>query len=400
MDWLHIDGAHASTRRGLRALCLVLTLAGCGGGVDSGGTGATASFASGPITGFGSVIVNGVRFDDSNASVTDDDGAPRGRDSLRLGMTTDIRGSAITTDAAGTSTSNASSIAVGSDILGRVDSIDLPARRLVVLGQTVDVNATTVFDDTSLSGGLAAVALGDVVEVYALFDAATGRYKATRIERKGSVSAFRLRGIVRNFSPLTKAFNIGSERISYAGLTSPTLVAPVDGGLLRVRLETVRVGGVWVVAGLAEGAPKPRDQDDVRLEGVIGTFTSTTRFSVNGVAVDASRITPPAGLAAGVRVEVEGTASGAVLVASKVKVKSPDEEENQEFEVRGLITSVDAANLRFVLRGVTVGYSIAAPATDFRNGTLANLAPGVDVEARGMLSSDGARLQAARVTFK
>ena len=60
-------------RHWTRALWLALLLTGCGGGVESGGTGATpASFASGPITGFGSVIVNGVRFDDSKAVVTDD----------------------------------------------------------------------------------------------------------------------------------------------------------------------------------------------------------------------------------------------------------------------------------------------------------------------------------------
>ena len=46
---------------------LALLGAGCGGGVDSGGTGTghTSTLAVGPISGFGSIIVNGVRFDDS-----------------------------------------------------------------------------------------------------------------------------------------------------------------------------------------------------------------------------------------------------------------------------------------------------------------------------------------------
>src|SRR5205085_9845313 len=47
------------------AALLAAVVAGCGGGVDSGGTGAQpTSFASGPITGFGSVIVNAVHYDD------------------------------------------------------------------------------------------------------------------------------------------------------------------------------------------------------------------------------------------------------------------------------------------------------------------------------------------------
>ncbi len=71
------------------ALCLALLAAcGGGGGVDTGGTGgAVPAVASGPITGFGSVIVGGVRFDDSSAEVEDLDGTRRSRDELRLGMT-------------------------------------------------------------------------------------------------------------------------------------------------------------------------------------------------------------------------------------------------------------------------------------------------------------------------
>ncbi|HET9821328.1 MAG TPA: hypothetical protein VFQ16_05830, partial [Burkholderiaceae bacterium] len=53
------------------ALALGVTLSGCGGGVETGGTGASNTYAEGPITGFGSVIVNGVRFDDRSADVED-----------------------------------------------------------------------------------------------------------------------------------------------------------------------------------------------------------------------------------------------------------------------------------------------------------------------------------------
>ena len=384
----------------LRTVGLALALAGCGGGVDSGGTGSVPStFAVGPITGFGSVIVNGVRFDDSAAAVSDDDGTPRSRDALRLGMTTEIRGSAISTDSTGAAVSTASSIAFGSDLLGPVDKVDLAAKRLLVLGQTVDVNGATVFDDASLAGGLAVVAVGDRVEVYALFDVATGRYTATRIERKAAVAAYRLRGVVSQLDAVAKAFNIGGERISYAGVGEVPL-ALANGNLVRLRLEPVRVGGVWRLAGLRDGAPKPRDLDAVRLEGRVSAFTSPTLFSVNGVAVDASAIGSVTGLVRGARVEVEGTVAGNVLVASKLKVKSDDDADNQEFELRGAITSVDAANLRFVLRGVTVSYTLSGSATEFRNGTAAKLAPGVDVEARGVLSGDGARLLAARISFK
>jgi len=153
--------------------------AGCGGGVDSGGTGVQpTSFASGPITGFGSVIVNAVHYDDAQATVRDGSGALRSRDDLRLGMTIDVRGSAIVVDANGRPVSSASSIVFASEIVGPVATNDLAARTMTVLGQTVDIATSTVFGE-SLAGGQAALVVGTVVEIYATLDVASGRYAAT-----------------------------------------------------------------------------------------------------------------------------------------------------------------------------------------------------------------------------
>jgi hypothetical protein len=398
MHWLNKHPTTASNRHWAGALWIAFALLGCGGGVDSGGTGA-AIYASGPITGFGSVIVNGVHFDDAAATITDDDDTPRSRDDLRLGMTTEVRGSALGTDVLGMSTSRASRIAFRSEVLGRVDSVNVAGNALVVLGQTIDINAATVFDDSSLSGGLASLVVGDVVEVYALFDAATGHYAATRIESKPAVLVYRMRGVVSQLDTVARVFNIGGERISYAGLTGPAPAALANGNFVRVRLQTAKVAGVWLVSALADGGQRPDDLDSVRLEGLISAFVSPTQFSVNGVAVNASGISPPAGLALGVRVEVEGTARGGVLIASKLTVKAANDPAFQVFELRGPIASVDPARLAFVLRGVTVRYRLGG-LTDFRNGTAAQLVPGASVEARGLLSADGTQLVATRITLR
>ena len=384
------------SRRSMRALLLALILAGCGGGVDSGGTG-SPTFASGTITGFGSVIVNGVHFDDVQATVTDADGTSRSRDDLRLGMTTEIRGTALATDSSGTTVSTASSIAFGSDIVGPISRIDVAGGQLVVLGQTVDIVSTTVFDDFSVSGGLAALRVGDITEVYALFDVATGHYTATRIERRSAVVTYALRGVVSLLDTTAKAFNIGGERISYAVFSGALPATLANGSIVRVRLRLAQVAGVWLVSALNDGVRRPQDQDAVRLEGRVTAFTSAARFSVNGVAVDASAIAATAGVALGVRVEVEGTARAGVLVASEVKVQTDGDVAGQDFELRGLVTAPNAAALSFVLRGVTVVY---AAATDFRNGTAAGLTPGALVEARGQLSPDGTKLIATRITFR
>ena len=65
-----VDGIGRREALGFTLLCGALGLAGCGGGsgsvagVNSGGTG---SFSIGPITGFGSIIVGAIRFDESKA---------------------------------------------------------------------------------------------------------------------------------------------------------------------------------------------------------------------------------------------------------------------------------------------------------------------------------------------
>ena len=74
----------------LVALGLV-TLASCGGGgggVASGGTGGTGitGVSQGPISGFGSVYVNGVRIHTGGAAITVDDNPGQTQAALGLGM--------------------------------------------------------------------------------------------------------------------------------------------------------------------------------------------------------------------------------------------------------------------------------------------------------------------------
>ena len=73
----------ARHRRNIIAAVACL-LAACGGG-GGGGVSTTDATVIGPITGFGSVMVNGIRFDDDNAVITIED-AIQARDQLRLGM--------------------------------------------------------------------------------------------------------------------------------------------------------------------------------------------------------------------------------------------------------------------------------------------------------------------------
>jgi len=377
-----------------------LLLAGCGGGgsagPSSGGTGVgPTSFATGHISGFGSIIVNGVRFDDSAALVTDDDGNGSSRDALKLGMSVEIHGGSISDDGKGPRAA-ATEIRHGAELRGPVSAVDATARTLVVLGQTVRVLDTTVIDER-LVGGFAGIAVGAVLEVHGTLDAATGVYTATRLEPTGSGDGFRIRGIVSNLDSVAKTFSIGPALISYAGV-APVPANLANGALIRVRLQTVQVAGAWVATKIDGMDQRPDDVGEVELEGAITAFTSKTSFSVNGLPVDATNAVFGDGtLALGVKVEVKGSAVNGVVIATRVSVEDEQEVHDKGFELHGAIVSIDTVAKTFVLREVKVSY--AGPGIDYRGGSEAGLAVGVKLEVKGKLSADGTTLQAERISF-
>ncbi len=396
------------TRGFLSLLCAaaVLTACGGGGGADPVAPAAKTAFSAGAITGFGSIIVNGVRFDDSSASVSDDDGTSRRNDELRLGMVAEIDSASITTDASGSLHGKAKAIRFGSEMVGPVSSVAVDGKSLVVLGQTVQITATTLFDDR-LVGGLAGLVAGSsVIEVHGLLDVTTGAYTATRIESKQNAPYFKLRGVVSNLNTAAQTFKIGSgaDTISYAGITAALPAAMGNGLMVRVKLQTTQVNGQWVATNIKSGVRKLDDHDEAEIEGRITatTFTVDKKFSVNGVPVDATNATFPkgsAGVVLGARVEVKGSAVNGVVMATKVKVEDDHERDLEGFELHGTISAFNGVAKTFVLRGVTV--SFGDPGLVFEKGTLADLATYTKkIEVKGVLWIDGKILVATRISFE
>jgi hypothetical protein len=138
------------------------------------------------------------------------------------------------------------------------------------------------------------------------------------------------------------------------------------------------------------------DRDRVELEGRVTAFTSITEFQVDGVSVDARGARfdgGAAGLVQGAKVEVKGSLRSGVLLAIEVEVED-DAGGDQSFELHGSIESVDAAAMRFVVRGVTVGWTAN---TSFDSSSAADLVVGRRVEVRGRLSSDGQAVDATLI---
>ena len=387
-------------RRFLQGLLFLAAgvLGGCGGGGDGVGTGGTGTYALGTITGFGSIIVNGVRFDDSAASVLDDDDATRGRGELKLGMRVAIDSDAIRSDAAGRS-ATASRIRVLSELAGPVSAVDTAAGTLELLGQTVRIGALTVFDD-HIAGALAGIATGQTIEVYGLYDAASGSYDATRIELRDASAAWHLRGPIAALDSPRQSLRIGTLSFDYGGASNRPMSLAV-GDIVRVRVRQVSgpFGG-WLITSFGTGVHTPDDRDEAELKGLVGSFVSATQFSLNGLPVDASAASFPdgsAGLRNGVRVEVRGALRGGVLKASVVSIESDDDELERGFDLRGTIESVDTAAKTFQLRGTTVSWARSDLRLD--DGSLADIAVGRSVEVKAQLAASRSGLEATRIKF-
>ena len=132
---------------GILALGPILAMTSCGPSVDLtglGNGGNTDGTGIGPVAGFGSVIVDGVGYDDSgidNTNFFDDHG--RTKAELEAGMMVAITGTINGADG------TADNITVLRHVDGPMDDngVDLSTNRLKVMGQDVVVDTSTVFDN-------------------------------------------------------------------------------------------------------------------------------------------------------------------------------------------------------------------------------------------------------------
>ena len=365
---------------------------GCGGsgGVDSGGTGAAPpTLAVGPISGYGSIVVAGVHYDETSARIVDGDDQLLPASALTLGSMTSIDASAVAS--VGTQLqAKAQTIRVAEILIGPVEAVDSVAQTLRVLGQPVTVTAGTVFD-SSLVGSLSAVRVGTVLAVHGQIDTAGARNVATRIEPRANAARYVVRAPLSSYDRAAKRLSLGSLNVNLADITTlPDTLA--NGAIVRLKLRTTAVLGTWTATELRQDNQPVPDRDNVEIEGRISAFTSAQRFSVDGSAVDATSATVSGGTPAlGVRVEVEGRSSAGMIVARRVVVDAQEGGGAQAIELEGRIALHDPALKTFVVRGITVSYAgtpayVVGSAADIRNDRMVNV--------KGKLAADRSRVDA------
>ena len=349
------------------ALLLSVGLTSCGGGLGSTAGGGIGGTGVGPVTGFGSVIVNGVRYDDTgigNTTFFDDNG--RTKADLKAGMMVAIFGSI--SGANGT----ADNITVLRHVDGPIDDngVDLATNRLKVMGQDVVVDASTVFDN--LITGLVdlrtlqgANVSHPELEVHGSADN-NGLIHATFItkwsdDRIGG-RVVQVRGTVAG-APTATTLVIGRKTVDFSGALEGLPAGVVSGSFVEAR-GTLRVTDNTLLATsvkLEDPAGGQPSGDRAEVEGYVNrVVTPSASFELigpNGLQT----VTWTAGTTAftggtgadirgGVKVEVEGTRKvGGALAATKIAIRR-----GSNVRLESTVTSVTASSLTIFGKTVAV----------------------------------------------
>ena len=345
------------------AAAALAVLVACGGGSMSGsnvnpvqGVSQTVS-TSGTITAFGSVFVNGVRYDVSAAKLNKN-GRVVAQAALAVGEVALVRGKQNLSSGQG----SAESVEVEDNVVGPVGTIT-GTSELTVLGQTVKVTAGTSFGKGITPADLTGLKAGDPVEVSGLADA-TGAIAATRITRADVNEPLQVLGTVAGLDATAHTFTVNALKVDFtnAAVTGFTAGHPADGDMVVVR-GTVFVAATMILTAdaVALAGTDPRESADgqhaesghVELEGLVANFVSATDFEVAGAKVTTNATTTFKGgsatdLVNGARIEVRGMLdANHVLVADSIEINHV-----AAIELESTASAMTADSL--MLLGVTV----------------------------------------------
>lgn len=360
-------GNQSATRFALSVLAISV-LAACGGGggdsldVADGGIRGTGS-SVGPVSGFGSVFVNGVRFE-TNGEVESDDGITT-EGELDEGMILRIDG-----EWRDDGTGKADQVEYDDTLRGPI-SVDVPwddSTRTAVIsihGLIVNIDRQTVIK----GGKVTDLQADDIVRVSG-WRLANGEFRASLVrisagsgETFDSDNEIELEGKISNFDGSPCSFDLGSIRvrcdnqnIQYETLTQADLedqpVIEVEGNMLNGELDALEIRN--------DGQRRYNrgGDDDIEFAGPVSdNYDSASRtLSINGLTVN---VTPDTefedGLAAqdlleGLLIQVEGAFQNDGSVnADEIQLREANA------EVEGVITGdVDAAARTFQVGGVQV----------------------------------------------
>lgn len=297
----------------------------------------TTSTVVGPIASFGSVVVNGTKYNTDKAVITVD-GVNATLTNLAPGMKVTLKSSD------NGSVHEATSIEYDSEVEGTVGNNYTPtgpdSGTIDIMGQTVTVTPETVFD-SNVPGvtSIDQVTSGMVCEVSG-FQSPDGTITATFIEVEAATETeylamhpegMELSGLITNLDTVNKTFTIGGQVIDYSGWTNPDPSILIN----DTYVEISTIGGIDPTTGIVitdtveiEGdgilGYKGTEGEQMHVKGSITTPVAGDLFSVNGQEIRLTTATEYVGISKnelmpGIFIVVKGTFDVAgVLVADSV----------------------------------------------------------------------------------
>ena len=310
----------------------------------------------GPITGFGSVIANGLEFDTAAATVTMDD-QPGTVSDLRIGMVVSI-GGMIDSD---TGLAQAGEISFIDDVEGPITSIDRAAGSFVVLGRTVFVDELTVFENAAFDD----LEVDHVVEVSGLWrhqqqlQAAFVRHVANQYM---AGMTMQVKGEIADLDIGQQRFRIGTQSCDYSAAMLELGGADLANGMYVRVTSTAMIQNGHMLANMVQARDRDRDRYRLcageclyELIGYVTAFVSATNFDVDGQAVTTTSETVYVNgtvdtLALDVKVSIDGTINDAgVLVAERIVFHLPS-----LVQIKGNVYALDAENEIVTVLGIAV----------------------------------------------
>ena len=376
----------------LGAVGLVGLLSGCGSGGDgapsgqaSGGASGSAA-ASGAITGFGSVFVNGKKFETSASSFVVD-GQSGSQGDLKLGMTVVVTGSF------NGDQRSASSVRQRDAVEGLAQSIAADGLSLVVMGQTVLVDSTTRIDNNIPGQNILNLVAGtDAVEVNGHIRP-DGVILATFIEKKpaGTVTP-EVRGFVKNHNDGAKTFQIGNLTVNYTTALINDMPSPVGNvwnGLFVEAKGTqftpgpnVQTEGTLVATKVEPENQGVQQADEFEVEGFVTQVVGLGDFFIGATHVQTTPSTEFRGgtideIVVGAKLSAEGRLANGILTAKHVKFHASVKLEGNISESNGNTFKIAG------LPGVTVNVNSQTEVKADSGNTLNDLSVGDHIRVRG-----------------
>ena len=291
-------------------IAIVAVACGSGGSGMSQSSGTTPLIATGTITGFGSIYVNGIHFQTTSATIRKN-AQTVDQSQLAVGEVARIKGSKNDADSTGV----ADEVDVDEAVIGPIDKIDTTGGTVTVLAQIVKINAGTSFSKDIQPADITGLKTGDVIHVSGMTDS-SGAIVATRIEKGSASSPLQVVGTVAGLNAGSHTFMINALTVDYssANLTGFASGAPSNGDVVEAQgtsfdATTQTLTATHVQREMTD-QEEAGDDRDMEREGLITRFASATDFDVAGKPVTTTSSTEyrngtAADLALNVKVELE-----------------------------------------------------------------------------------------------